>query len=57
MRSMNPMQGHVPKEVQHAIVVLVSPPVMPSIVVVTIPNDGLWKEMREVVDLIQNLLA
>ena len=33
VRSVNPMQGHVPKEVQHATVVSVPPPVMPTVVV------------------------
>ena len=55
VRSMNPMQGHLPKEVQHAIVVSMSPPVMPTIVVIASPNDGLWKEMKEVVDLMKNV--
>ena len=55
VRSVNPMQGHVPKDVQHATVVLVSPLVMPAVVATTIPNDGLQKEMREVVNLMNNV--
>ena len=49
------MQGHVPKDVQHATVVLVPPPVMPAVVAAAVPDDGLQKDMREVVDLMKNL--
>ena len=55
VRSVNPMQGHVPKEVQHTTVVLVPPPVMPTVAGAAILDDGLQKEMREVIDLIKNL--
>ena len=55
VRPGNPMQGYVPKEIQHAIVVSVPPPVMPAVVAAAIPDDGLRKDMREVVDLMKNL--
>ena len=55
VRPVNPMQGHVPKDVQHATMVLVSPLVMPTIVAATIFDDGLGKGMREAVDLMKNL--
>ena len=49
------MQGFAPKEVQHATLVLVAPQVLPAVVAVVVPDDGLRKEMREVVDLMKNL--
>ena len=55
MRPVNPIQGYAPKEVQQAIVVSVPPPVMPAVVATTILDDGLRKDMREVVDLMKNL--
>ena len=55
VRSVSPVQGHVPKEVQHATMVSVPPLVMPIVVVAAILDDGLQKDMREVVDLMKNL--
>ena len=55
VRSQNPMQGHVPKDVQHATMVSLPPLVMLAVVATTILDDGLQKEMREVVDLMKNL--
>ena len=46
VRPGSPMQGYAPKEVQHATVVSVPPPVMPAVIAVAIPDDGLQKEMR-----------
>ena len=54
VRSINPIQGHVLKDFQHAAVVSMAPPVMLAIVAAKVPNDGLRKEMREVVDLMKN---
>ena len=55
VRSVNLVQGCFPKEVQHATMVPVPPPVMPTIVAAATPHDGLQKDMREVVDLMKNL--
>ena len=55
MRPMNPVQGHIPKDVQHATMVSVPPLAMPTVVAAAVPNDGLRKDMREVVDLMKNL--
>ena len=41
MRPGNPIQGHVPKDVQHATIMSVPPPAMPAIVATAIPDDGL----------------
>ena len=55
VRPGNSLQGYVPKEVQHATVVSVPPPVMPAVVAAAILDDGLRKGMREVVDVMKNL--
>ena len=55
MRPMNPMQGHIPKDVQHATMVSTPPPVMLAVVATAVLDDGLQKDMREVVDLMKNL--
>ena len=55
VRPMNPIQGHAPKDDQHATMVSVPPPVMPAGVAAVVPDDGLRKDMREVVDLMKNL--
>ena len=55
MRPVNPIQGYASKEVLHATVVLVPSPMMLVVVAATIPDDGLQKDMREVVDLKKNL--
>ena len=55
VRPGNPIQGYAPKEVQHATVVSVPPPVMSAMVAAAVPDDGLRKDMREVVDLMKNL--
>ena len=55
MRLVNPMQGHVPKDVQHTTMVSMPPSVMLAVVGAPNLDDGLRKEMREVVDLIKNL--
>ena len=52
VRSVNHMQAYVPKDIQHATVVSVPPPVMPTVVAA---DDALRKEMREVVDLMKNI--
>ena len=55
VRPMNPMQGHILKDIQHATMVSVPPPMMPTVVVAAVLDDGLQKEIREVIDLIKNL--
>ena len=45
VRSVNPIQGHVPKDVQYATVVSVPPPVMLAVVAAAILDDGLQKDM------------
>ena len=55
VRPVNPIQGYAPKEVQHATMVSIPPPMMPAVIATATPDDGLQKDMREVVDLMNNL--